>query len=218
MIKWHQVTWYSKLLAAVVFVLALVAVFYFGVRYEQVRELRHPLAADSVAGMPKTADVSRATCYQNDAHFIITEEGPDLGSSFLIKWKNEGQPVPPCVFNPVKGDMMFSGYNFVALVGNKLVLDQGSAPNPRCIMVFDLDKQDKILEQDYYPTNGTGIKVVGSSVGFWENRGMRPTPDNCPNYQNLMRAGNPGFVQYVTVDLDTLQKTASGPVECIAFQ
>ncbi|MDB4984301.1 MAG: hypothetical protein JWM20_480 [Patescibacteria group bacterium] len=227
MIKWNEVTWYSKTLALILFIVVIpLLAFCIGVQYQQVVDIRTvaPKLAVQVA-IPHQAEVStsKTKCYQNEKYFVISQWNGGLGDDFLIASLRSNQDVLPCTFSLALADFTLADYNFLSLKGKYLVLDEGSAPSPRGISIVDLEQKKTVFVADYDGGNSPDHKVTftDNSMTYWEwlRKTQVATSENCPVYEAIMNTtGNPVFVQMVTVDFATLQKKYSGTSECVAFQ
>ncbi len=73
-IEWNSVTWYSKLLAVVVFVVALFVAFCLGIQYEQMRVAREKMVLSELSAEEKNQQSSEET---KPTPLTVSTDGPE---------------------------------------------------------------------------------------------------------------------------------------------
>jgi hypothetical protein len=218
MIKWNEYTWYSKLAAAIFFIIVLPAwTFYIGIQYETTRAVLEQSAPLSAAVPPVSA--GDVTCYDSPNYFAIQKlVGTSVGSDILIKYKTSPSQVFPCRYVVAPGDFeetKESAQYFLMLTDHFLLLDQGTAPEPRIYIAYDLASRKKIYS-DYY---SKPITAVGDTITYWSPTEIRATADNCPVFNDDIAKSLGSLIQVKTsLDLKTLARTNLGPSECVPVQ
>jgi hypothetical protein len=131
--------------------------------------------------LPVHAAAEGVRCHETDGFRVIERpvaDGP--GADFLVR--PLAQPTPgdmPCRFDAGPGDFMIphtDAERFRALAGPVLVIDNGTGPNGREIIVWHLGLRRKVLQQDY----GGLVSTDTEQVVFWRPTATAPTPGNCP--------------------------------------
>jgi hypothetical protein len=142
---------------------------------------RHVFAM-SIALLAGAATASPAVrCHESDGYRVIERpvaDGP--GADFLVR--PLAQPTPhgmPCRFDAGPGDFMIphtDAERFRALAGPALVIDNGTGPDGRELIVWHLGLRRKVLQQ---PSGGL-VSADAEQVVFWHPTSAAPTPANCP--------------------------------------
>lgn len=158
-------------------------------------------------------------CYGSTKYFVIQKSlAPSVGSDILVKYKTSTGDSFNCVYTVASGDFEIKNVEaeyFLTLTDNFLVLDQGTAPEPRGLVVYDLGSH-KIAFTDSY---AKPVVVTGDSITYLSKTAHKPTLQNCPKLNEYVSNGLGAIVMSkVTVDLNTLVKSDLGTSECRATQ
>lgn len=184
--------------------------------FDSINQISEPYKADTpsnniVASSPilkptvKGADGS--DCYDSPQYTIIennhTKEG---GSVFLIKYKTKENQVIECKYTVESGDFEIKKNEFeyfLALENDFLILDGGTAINPRGFIVYDLVKRAKVFNDIYFRP----AKVQDNTIEYWTETQEKVTQANCPDLAKY-EATDLGAEIYahVILDLSTLTK------------
>jgi hypothetical protein len=104
---------------------------------------------------------------------------------------------------------------FLTFTDNFLVLDQGTAPEPRGLVVYDLHSH-KIVFNDSY---AKPVEVAKDNITYWSKTNQKPTLQNCPDLNNYTKNGLGAVIMSkVTINLSSLDKKDSGINKCMATQ
>jgi hypothetical protein len=98
---------------------------------------------------------------------------------------------------------------FFAVVDNFLILDVGTGAANRNVNVFDLNKNEKVFDSQYYSTFEVEDKAIRyrKQISI-EDKSKQP---KCPPEGN-------GFVEEHIFDLASMQDRTTGKIECVYFE
>lgn len=192
---------------ALVLLVAAVAVVYVLATKEKTPDAQGSLATTGLE------------CHDSPKYFAIQRANADsVGSDILIKYKERPDQRFPCEYAAAGGDFeipnVMAEY-FLTFTDNFLVLDSGTAPPPRGLVVHDLRSRTKVLTDSYTKP----VTVEGDSITYFSETEQKPTAENCPDLSNYTANGlGAAIMSKVTVDLLSLSKKDTGVIECIATQ
>ena len=66
---------------------------------------------------------------------------------------------------------------FKGLEGNFLIIDQGTSPGPRGIIIYDLNAKKQVLSDSY----SQPLDITSTAVGYWNPTAQKVTVQNCPD-------------------------------------
>lgn len=158
-------------------------------------------------------------CHDSLKYFAVQKSLSDtVGSDILIKYKTNSSQNYPCAYNVANGDFELKNVlaeYFLTFTDNFLVLDKGTAPEPRGLIVYDL-RSRKIVFTDSY---AKPVTVSGDSIIYLSKTSIKPTIANCPSLNDYTKNGLGAVIMSkITVDLSTLDKKDLGPTVCLATQ
>ncbi|HET8575222.1 MAG TPA: hypothetical protein VFM02_03585 [Candidatus Paceibacterota bacterium] len=229
--EWRKVTKFSQamaiLLGIVIFVLGIWIGMQIGPSESNSSQdsLSHhltgkvPAANSPEATTTKTTGADGAECYQNAQYFVVSKPHGDFpGNDILIKSKRTGENVS-CEYVKESGDFEIShsdeADSVLALTGHFLILDSGTAPDPRGLSVYDLQNDQKTYTGKY----SKPVQVSSGSLTFWEPTDAEPTEENCPDLKQYQTNGLGAEIEkQVSLSLNTLAKDDLGPERCQAVQ
>lgn len=179
-------------------------------------------AEDIIAGEPLHAfdNETGLECHTSPKYFAIQKSLTDsVGSDILIKYIVNPDKNLSCTYKVAKGDFEIKNVvaeYFLAFTDNFLVLDQGTAPEPRRLVVYDLRSHEKIVFNDSY---AKPVGVVGDSITYWSETSQKPTLQNCSDLDNYTKNGLGAVIMSkVTVNLLSLDEKYLGIIKCMATQ
>ena len=157
-------------------------------------------------------------CYDSPGYFVITKTVTGhLGESILIKQKQSTTQSFQCTYTKAAGDIELTGFNCLAVIGDKLVLDAGTAPPPRSLFVYDLVQQKYVFSDQY-----SGPTEIGTSTfSYWQPVETKPTTQNCPDLATWQQEGvaaDAEIQRHVTLDAPSLKVTDLGQTRCSLTQ
>jgi len=155
-------------------------------------------------------------CTSNNEYFIISEDPSNEGggSNILIKKKTTANQNISCDYIVNHGDFEITGEfadYVLALENNFLILDEGTGPDPRGLVVYNLDTRTKIYQDSY----SKPFDVKNNTLYYWAVTTTPVTTQNCPDSQKWEQEGLGSAIDaYVSLDLTTLTKTDLGQYRC----
>ena len=160
-----------------------------------------------------------SVCHDSTRYFAIEKSlAPNVGSNILIKYKTSPEEKLPCVYAVANGDFEppnVEAQYFLAFTDNFILLDSGTAPEPRGLIVYDLRSRKQVFTDSY----AKPVIVVGDTITYLSKTSIEPTAQNCPDLKTYTSNGLGAVIMSkVTVDLKTLFKKDAGMFECKATQ
>lgn len=168
------------------------------------------LALPALAGGP-------AVCHDEGRYRVIARPTDAVGTDFLVKRHLRGRSLPPCRYLPRPGDIEIPNEDaeyFLGLQGDFLVLDSGTAPEPRGLRIWDLAKRQKVYSGSY----SQPVTIDAGGVRFWQETG--PASDAaCPQAAHW-REQHLGAAMEAEVRMGfaDLRVVPLGPTRCSARQ
>jgi hypothetical protein len=158
-------------------------------------------------------------CNESKNYFVIEKAVTDsVGSDILVKNKDATHQNIKCEYVVAKGDFEIKNISaeyFLAFTDNFLVLDSGTAPEPRTLIVYDLRSQKKVFTDMY----AKPVTIVGDTISYLSVTAVKPTSTNCPKLKEYTSNGLGAVIlSKVSVNLTTLVKKDLGVAECRATQ
>ena len=178
-----------------------------------------PLTAESGEfNIQKDAAVG-LECHESPKYFVVEKSLSDsVGSNILIKYKISPEQNFPCAYAAASGDFELKNVlaeYFLAFTDNFLVLDSGTAPEPRGLIAYDLRSRKKVFTDSY----AKPVVVEGDRITYLSKLGQKPTLENCPALNEYAKNDLGAVIMAkVTVDLSSLDKKEFGATECRATQ
>lgn len=105
---------------------------------------------------------------------------------------------------------------FKGLEGNFIIIDQGTAPYPRGLIIYDLNNKKEVFSDKY----SQPLDITGATVNYWEPTTQKVTAVNCPELVNWAKEGlGAEMEKHVSFILTTLTlKDLSEAHRCMATQ
>lgn len=181
------------------------------------KRVRHA-AGLLLASLPFFASAAgHVVCHDNARYRVVARPTDAVGTDFLVQHGGRESERQACNYTPRPGDLEIRNEGaeyFLALRGSKLVLDSGTAPEPRGLVIWDLDKRAKV----YTGTYSSPYRIDRTGMNFWMPSG-EATQDNCPQAA-LWRAQGLGAALETQVRLNFADLTVrpSAAVRCSARQ
>lgn len=167
----------------------------------------------------ETSVISGLTCHQNDRYFIVVRtRNIDVGEDILVKTKSNANDNIACSYDVASDDREFTDAEpnfFLGLQGDNLLIDQGTAPPPRRVIIVDLRTGEEVYDDMY----NRPVTVEDESFTYWKPTDENPTDENCAELESWEANGlGAGIEEHVTLDLQTLTLDESGETRCSARQ
>jgi hypothetical protein len=158
-------------------------------------------------------------CHDSPNYMVLQKSLADsVGSNILIKYKTSPSQNFPCTYAVAQGDFELKNVEaeyFLAFTDTFLVLDQGTAPEPRGLIVYDLNSRAITFTDSY----AKPVTVTGDSITYFSVTTQKPTLINCPGLNEYTTNGLGAVIMgKVRVDLTTGTTTNLGEFVCKATQ
>ena len=155
-------------------------------------------------------------CEENSKYFVISRENYGV-SDFLVKSKTDSEQAISCSYI-VEEDFELKDMDatyFLALTDNFLILDRGTAPPPRALIVYDLGSRKEVYTDEYSSYPPGSVSVLNDTITYWSPIDEKVTNDNCPELNEFLDTGlGVGIEAYVTLNLSDLTKEKLGEYRC----
>jgi hypothetical protein len=158
-----------------------------------------------------------SSCAQSAQYMIVEGGSNEVGTDFLVKYKTKDNPSPRCEYKIQPGDLEikneFAEY-FMALQDRFLILDSGTGPEPRGLIIWDLDSRKKV----YSGTYSGPYEINPGRIEFWMETG-EATDENCPRKKEIEDDGLGAAIEtHVTLRLPDLEVVRSAQTRCTSRQ
>lgn len=159
-----------------------------------------------------SSDAPGSTCYMSERYIVVELQAAGaVGSDFLIRSRDSAR----CDADSLPGDYVlrdeWAAY-FSALQGDVLLLDSGTGPDLRSLILFDLASRERLAELSYVElVPGPDSAVVGLWDGFYLDQ---PAPGCAAPPGGLI----PGVDSLFFVDLRSGRKKFGGRTRCAQRQ
>lgn len=124
-----------------------------------------------------TPAAEHAVCHEAGNFRIVVKATGSVGHDFIVKKIRPDQVTSPCNFHIEPEDMEIRNENaehFLALEGSLLILDSGTAPGPRGLILWDIEKGIKVYSGSY----SGPYRIERNGMYFWLHSGDA-TDANC---------------------------------------
>ncbi len=179
----------------------------------------NPIIAESGEFSIQKNEAIGLKCNDSPKYFAVEKSLSDsVGSDILIKYKKNSEQNFPCVYAVASGDFELKNVlaeYFLAFTDNFLVLDSGTAPEPRGVIVYDLRSHKNVFTDSY----AKPVIVKGDTLTYFSKTDSNPTLENCPNLNEYKGNGLGAVIMSkITVDLSSFSKKELGVFDCRATQ
>jgi hypothetical protein len=121
----------------------------------------------------------KAVCHESPRYLIVEGETGGVGTNLLVKYRHDGAWPVPCRYKVARADFEIkneSAEYFLALHGDLLILDGGTGPEPRGLVIWNLQSRRKVYAGSY----SEPYEIQADSMEFWMETG-KATDENCPD-------------------------------------
>lgn len=157
-------------------------------------------------------------CNENSRYFVVSKNIPNSGETdILVKYKKDYNQQIPCIYNVGKTDFEIKGefQNFLALTDNFIILDTGTGPEPRGLIVYNLNSKKMVYTDNY----AKPVSTSSDTITYWNPTYQKVTPQNCPQGNQWLSQGLPPIIEsHVTLNLLDLTKKELGEYRCVPTQ
>lgn len=169
---------------------------------------------------PPTTEAN-ANCYES-AQYLVIDKNPGLpGLDLAIRHKSDPNEIISCEAEAslsAQGATILQNdlpEDVIGLSEQFLIIDSGTAPPPRGLIVYNLDTQTSTFMDTYSPP----VTIATGTITYWEKTKTAPTPSNCSNLSQFQTEGLDAVIEeQISLDLATLKKTDLGQMQCVPTQ
>lgn len=171
-------------------------------------------------GASQTPSVSSSStavtinCLQSPEYLVVDRNPGTPGLDLIVKHKTSVDQLIACTDLVASSDVVVQNDlpEFVlGLTEHFLIVDSGTAPPPRGLVIYDLD----IQTSTYTDTYSEPITIATGTVTYWASTKQVPTLANCPDLAQYKANGLGAVIEsHVILDLSMLSKKALGESRC----
>ena len=165
-------------------------------------------------------DAGGRDCYVYDRYIFKTVSSPGNGVYINVYQNSSGKPTAKvCETGPAKSYLVVKDSDsqfFNGLVGDKLIIDDGTGPDTRKLRIVDLRTKKTVFTANVHETG----EITGKRfLTFSEISKTKRPLGECSQAKEWKNSGfSIGWVREVKLNLGTLKKTAAEKISCAAFQ
>lgn len=154
-------------------------------------------------------------CYEYGKYFVVRRSFfGSSGNDILVKKKEDYENSIECSYVVGRNDFEVKNEDadyFFGIYQDLMFVDSGTCPCPRGLSIYSLTERKMVYESTYM----TPIAITpDSKLSFWMETAEVATPENCPNYDNILQ-GHAGIDKRVTLDLKTFELAESDETRCV---
>lgn len=158
-------------------------------------------------------------CHYNAGYLVVEKpRGSEVGTDILVQRRTDAAATPECAYAKADGDFELSTEDpiyYLGLTGNFLLLDEGTAPPPRGLKVYDLVQSAMVYSDQY----NRPVEIGEGTLTYWQPTKTAPTAENCPDLATLKENGlGAGIERRVKLDVATQTLEVLGETRCSARQ
>lgn len=154
----------------------------------------------------------KVVCHESPRYLIVEGSAGRMGTSFLVKYKSEKNARLACEYIAKPGDFEIADQwpeFFLELQDDLLILDSGTGPDPRGLVIWDLKKQQKVYSGSY-----SKAKIGPGYMEFWTTTGDG-TDENCPEGKEWREMGLGTAIEtWVRLSFVDFKLTKSSQTRC----
>jgi hypothetical protein len=171
-----------------------------------------------LAAIPLAASAAGKTvCHDGGRYRVVAKATESVGTDLLVKYAARGRSIPACRYVVREGDFEIRNEKaeyFLGLQGALLILDSGTAPEPRGLIVWDLEKRQKVFTGTYSPP----YSIDAAGMRFWAQSGDA-TDATCPQAAGWRASGLGAALETeTTLNFADMSLTPSANTRCSARQ
>jgi hypothetical protein len=129
----------------------------------------------------------KTICHESSDYLIVEGSTGEVGTHFLVKYKSGRNQPLACEYVIEPDDLEIRNEwaeYFLSLMGDLLILDSGTGPDPRGLIIWDLKKRKKV----YTGTYSEEVKIDTEYMEFWLETGDA-NDENCPEGKEWKAGG-----------------------------
>jgi hypothetical protein len=153
----------------------------------------------------------KTVCHESTRHLIVEGSTGEVGTNFLVKHKSK-RSQSACQYVVKPGDFEIKNERaeyFLGLQEDLLILDSGTGPDPRGLIIWDLKKRKKVYTGTY-----SEARIEPGYMEFWVETGGA-TEENCPDFKNWRKSGLGGGIEtWARLSFTDFKLTKSSETRC----
>jgi hypothetical protein len=134
----------------------------------------------SLGGAAAPSPEPTPLCHDSAAYRVVEQPAADgTGADVLVRERRSGDVAAPCAFDPRPGEFVIrrrDAERVRALVQSLLLLDNGTGPDGRRLVVWDLKQRRIVFESPYSKL----VSADARGIVLWRATTLPPTAENCP--------------------------------------
>ncbi|TSC52324.1 MAG: hypothetical protein LiPW41_535 [Parcubacteria group bacterium LiPW_41] len=231
-IKLREVTTLSKILAMIVFIAFPIIAFFLGIQYQKLVDYtdKGPISISvqnkSREFVKKDFALNGNNCYDMANYFVIVRANPQsAGEDILVKYKLDKNQNIPCDYSleetdfEIKntcndGPLCYRAQHLSGVFDNLLVIDEGTSPENRGLIVYDLIKKSMVFS-DTYNSSDNSLDPQGDIISYWHSTKDIANDQNCPKIKEYQSLGGGAKIETkISLDLLSLARKELGETRC----
>ena len=200
------------IIGVVVMVLILVGAAYLGKNIKERQDEKKKAESINL--------LNKINCSSNDKYFVVTRSGI-LGDDIIIKYKTEqNQDKIECIYVVEEGDFellnnpldkAYVSQSFLYLRNNLLMLGRETGTS-RDLIVYDLDKKDKVYMDSY---NTPFFDLEDDVFTYWRRTNDVPNKENCSRVEEYSENGGAQIQGKIELNLNNLKDKKFIEFRCV---
>lgn len=162
---------------------------------------------------PLAVAAAQPLCRDSPRYRIVEGATGEVGTHFLVKRVIAKNARPACEYRVEPGDFEIrneAAEYFMALQQDLLILDSGTGPEPRGLVIWNVAARRKVYAGSY----AGPWALAGGRLRFWLETGPA-TADNCPQAATWRAGGLGAAIETrVSLDLARFHLTRSAQTRC----
>jgi hypothetical protein len=158
-------------------------------------------------------------CHDSAAFRVVErtrDDGP--GADFLVQPVQPGPAMPACSYQRMPGDFEIpsrDAESFAALVGTMLVIDNGTGPDRRRLILWNLQRREQVLDTPL----GAIIEVTPQRLSYWRPDEQPANDTNCPRRRRWQaQLLGARMERKVSLDLRSMTPQTLNRWRCVSVQ
>lgn len=127
-------------------------------------------------------EVDDYKCFRYARYMVATGR---MGYDIYVKNIERKDSYVPCKQVIKDYDFVLKNEFFWGIWDKLLFIDSGTGPDPRILLIYDLEKKERVFTGDY---SSPIILKDDGKLYFWQGSDVA-TKDNCPDYEEWERGG-----------------------------
>lgn len=158
-------------------------------------------------------------CHETQSYYGVERHvGDSAITHILVKYKTSPSQHFSCLYIVGRGDFEITNDQpdyLLSFTNHFLIIDRGTAPEPRELIVYDLRSRRQVYTDRY----ASPWRVLNDTLTYWSPVEAKPTLATCPLLSQYTQDGLGAVIEtHVELDLTTLTKKDLGESRCMPTQ